>query len=108
MADIQEAVSQREEEVFLAQWLADSEGADADPFQPPGEPHPTASKAQDSEGLDETLGRASQPNLKSNEQPAAPVEEHFPYLPLRTREENFNYRPGLSVIRQPFEEWEYW
>lgn len=34
MAAIQEAVSWREKESFLSQWLADSEGADADPFQP--------------------------------------------------------------------------
>lgn len=45
MAVIQEAVSRREEESFLSQWLADSEGADADPFQPMGKPRPTDYKA---------------------------------------------------------------
>lgn len=42
MAAIQEAVSRRDGESFLSQWLADSEGADADPFQP--ENHPLSSK----------------------------------------------------------------
>lgn len=34
MAAIREAVSWREKKTFLLQWLVDSEGADADPFQP--------------------------------------------------------------------------
>lgn len=37
MAVIQEAVTWREEETFLSQWLADSNGADADTFLPMGE-----------------------------------------------------------------------
>ncbi|KAL1854330.1 hypothetical protein Daus18300_011516 [Diaporthe australafricana] len=113
MAAIQEAASRPEEIPFLSQWLADSEGADADPSQLTGEPRPSDSKAQEglsphersvpnNEGPGEVSGQLepTHPNPKFHGQPNAPVEEHFPYLPWRGTTENFNYRPGLSVDRQ--------
>lgn len=101
MAAIQEAVDHREEETFLSQWLIDSKGADADPFQPMDALRTTDLKTQktpsphelsmpENEALDE---------LPSPYAPA-PVEKHFPYLPWRSSAENFNYRPDLSVVRQ--------
>lgn len=95
MATIQATVRQRAEEAFLLQWLADSEGADADPFQPTGEASPTASEAQKKPSPDERSVPGSYWG-----QTLAPVEEYFPYLPWRSSAENFNHRPGLSVVRQ--------
>jgi hypothetical protein len=140
MAGIQEAVGQRGEEAFLTQWLADSEGADADPFQVTDEPRRTSFAAPelppphepsvpDKKGRDEFLSGPHFPSSQSNaisairrrkeesslyvesvkeyegleellSIPAAPVEEHFPYLSWRSREENFNYRPHFSVVRE--------
>lgn len=87
MAAIQEAVSRREEEAFLSQWLADSKGAGSDPFQ----------QTDDRRHYDPNweFDRPSTYDLA----PTAPVEEHFPLLPSRSREENFNYRPELSTAR---------
>lgn len=115
MAVIQKVVSRREEGMFLSQWLADSEGADADPFQPAGEPRPTDSKAQDEPsphypyGPDFVgSGEVRSQLIHSTPEPYsylyAPVEEHFPDLPWRSTAENFNRRPGLSLIRQYPEE----
>lgn len=109
MATIQAAVRQRAEEAFLLQWLADSEGADSDPFQPTGEASPTESNAQNKSSLHEqTVSgdldtgelRSQLPGPNYYGRTTAPVEEYFPYLPWRNSAENFNHRPGLSVVRQ--------
>lgn len=94
MAAIQEAVRWRQEQTFLSQWLQESKGADGDPFQPMD-----ALRAADLET--QKTPSPQERSIPANKFPdEAPVEEHFPYLPWRSSAENFNYRPGVSGVRQ--------
>ncbi|POS72685.1 hypothetical protein DHEL01_v208920 [Diaporthe helianthi] len=113
MADIHQAVSRREEDLFLSKWPADSEGArgtsDSPPFissadEPWGpmtyydwETDPTQFSFPK---VDMSLGEQSHRSIIRDERhwavPWAPTKERFPYLPLRSAEENFQYRPESS------------
>lgn len=107
LVDIQQAVIRREEDTLLTKWLADSEEADS--IQSTDE---TMEQRQQQLSRLEKLERELELERKmerlrrmgnhftvdyeSEEEPEAPTKEHFPYLPSRSVEENFEYRPGLS------------
>lgn len=109
MAAIQEAASRREEGAFLSQWLADSEGADTDPFQPAGKstfiyqgfpgPLPLLRSVPEDEEPGENVSQLRR--RTSFDEPLAPIQERFPYVPWRSSAENltedFNPRSSLSV-----------